>query len=64
MCIKKNIRFREIRSMNFVQSKKMKSEFYCDRSNDFASPDIIGRKFEYNLSNPIDSNKVRKRGPL
>lgn len=46
--------------MNFVQSNKIKSEFYHDRSNDFASPDIISRKFECNLSNPIDSNKVRK----
>lgn len=64
MYVKKNIRFREIRSMNFVQSNRMKSEFYYDRSNDFASPDIISRKFECNLSNPIDSNKVRKRGPL
>lgn len=47
-----------------VQCNEMKSEFYYDRSNDFASPDIISRKFECNLSNPIDSNKVRKRGPL
>lgn len=60
MYVKKNIRFREIRSMNFVQGNEMKSEFYYDRSNDFASPDIISRKFECNLSNPIDSNKVRK----
>lgn len=46
--------------MNFVQSKKMKFEFYCDCLNDFVFFDIIGRKFEYNLLNFIDFNKVRK----